>query len=78
MRWAGAICHARARPRRHRGDARQMRKNGWVVLQLGCHRQEVILPTSGGALENLKVTRQKTGRGYIYLLGNDDLPKMMI
>ena len=47
-------------------------------MQLGRHRREVIVPTSWGALGNLKVTREKTGRGYLYLLGNDDLPQMMI
>ena len=78
MRWAGAICHARVRPRRHRGDARQVRKKRVGCMQLGRHRREVIVPTSWEALGNLKVTREKTGRGYLYLLGNDDLPQMMI
>ena len=45
-------------------------------MQLGRHRREVIVPTSWGALGNLKVTREKTGRGYLYLLGNDDLPQI--
>ena len=76
MRWAGAICHARVRPRRHRGDARQVRKKRVGCMQLGRHRREVIVPTSWGALGNLKVTREKTGRGYLYLLGNDDLPQI--
>ena len=76
MRWAGAICHARVRPRRHRGDARQVRKKRVGCMQLGRHRREVIVPTSWAALGNLKVTREKTGRGYLYLLGNDDLPQI--
>ena len=48
MRWAGAICHARVRPRRHRETLGRCVKNGWGVLQLGCHRREVIVPTSEG------------------------------